>query len=128
METSVLRTDAAGVEGFSAGIAGVGSLACVDPPVPIDIRGRAERRRTFSTLIGPLVGVDSQMLGETSSQSEGCRAQFTSVGFLPAVNPLMNSQIAFASELLPASSTCECFLTRVEQHVIRQVWLLAEFR
>ena len=68
------------------------------------------------------------MLGETSSQSEGCRAQFTSVGFLPAVNPLMNSQIAFASELLPARVTCEFFFTCVEQHVIYEVLRLAKFR
>ena len=58
------------------------------------------------------------MPGEISSLSEGRRAQFTSEGFLPAVNPLMNSQFAFASELLPTRSTCEFFLTCVEQHVI----------
>ena len=68
------------------------------------------------------------MLGEAFPLSEGRRAQFTSEGFLPAVNPLMLSQIAFASELLPARFTCECFLTCVEQHVICEVLRLAKFR
>ena len=68
------------------------------------------------------------MPGETSSLSGGRRAQFTSVGFLPAVNPLMSGQTAFVIELLPASSTCGCFLTRVEQHVSREIGLLNEFR
>ena len=71
MASSVLRTAAAGVEGFSAGIASVGSLARVNPHVRIEIRGRAERRRTFSTLIGPLVRVDSAMPGETVTLREG---------------------------------------------------------
>ena len=67
------------------------------------------------------------MVGETSSLSEGRRAQFTSEGFLPAVNPLMLSQIAFASELLPERFTCECFLTCMDQHVIREAATLAKF-
>ena len=128
MASSVLRTAAAESEGFAADIASVGFLACVNPHVFLDIRGRAERRRTFSTLIGPLVRVDSSMRGEISSLSEGRRAQFASVGFLPAVNPLMNSQIVFASELHPTRFTCECFFTCVEQHVTREVVRLAKFR
>ena len=68
------------------------------------------------------------MLGEIFSSSEGRRAQFTSVWFLPAVNPLMNSQIAFESELLSARFTCECFLTCVEQNVICEVVRKAKFR
>ena len=65
----------------------MGFLPCVNPHVPIDIRGRPERRRTFSTLEGSLVRVDSSMPGETVSVSGGRRAKFTSEGFLPAVNP-----------------------------------------
>ena len=128
MDTSVSRKVVTSDEGFSAGIASVGSLACVQPHVRFDMSARAERLRTFSTLEGLLVRVDSSMLGESFSQSEGRRAQFTSEGFLPAVNPLMSGQIAFASELLPASSTCECFLTRVEQHVTCEMIILQKFR
>ena len=71
MASSVPRTGAAVREAFSAGIASVGSLACVNPHVRFDMSARAERRRTFSTLEGPLVGVDSSMRGEISSLSEG---------------------------------------------------------
>ena len=68
------------------------------------------------------------MPGESFSLSEGRRAQFTGVGFLPAVNPLMFGQAAFESELLSTRFTTECFLTLVEQHVMCEVARLAEFR
>ena len=63
MDTSVPRAVTAVGEGFSAGIASVGFLARVNSHVLTDIRGRAERRRTFSALEGLRVRVDSQMVG-----------------------------------------------------------------
>ena len=70
VDTSVFCQMAAGDEGFSAGIASVGSLACVNPHVRFDMSARAERRRTFSTLIGFLFRVNPSMRGEISSLSE----------------------------------------------------------
>ena len=128
MDTSVSCQIAANVEGSSTGIASVRFLARVTPHVPFDMRGRAKRRRTFSTLIRLLLGVDSSMQGETFSLSEGRRAKFTSERFLPAVKPLMGSQIAFDGELLPTSFTRERFLACMEQHVICEDFISAEFR
>ena len=71
MDTSVCRAVTAGDEGFSADIASVGSLTRVNPHVPPQIGGRTERRRTFPTLEGLNIRVDSQMAGEMCSLSEG---------------------------------------------------------
>ena len=79
--------------------------------------GRAERCRTFPTLISLFVGVNPSMNGEIATHGEGRRAQFTGVGSLPAVNPLMSGQAAFESELLPTRSTSERFITFVAQPV-----------